>query len=69
MAPSAPRPHHGAVVDWDAAGLPADVSTVEELARLQLAASRRGYRLRLRNTPTELVELITWLGLQDVLLS
>ena len=69
MATSAPRPHHCVVVDWDAAALPAEVSTVEVLARLQLAARRRGYRLRLRNAPTELVELIALLGLRDVLLS
>jgi hypothetical protein len=67
MATSAPRPIHRVVVDWDVAGLPADVVTVDTLARLQLAARRHGNTLRLRNASAELVELIASLGLRDVL--
>jgi hypothetical protein len=67
MVTSAPRPSHRVVVDWDAAGLPADVATVETLARLQLAGRRHGYTLRLRNASAELIELIALLGLPDVL--
>jgi ABC-type transporter Mla MlaB component len=66
---SAPRPTHCVVVDWDVAGLPADVATVGTLARFQLDARRQGYTLRLRNAPTELLDLIALLGLRDVLRS
>ena len=69
MVTFAPRPTDRVVVDWDAAGLSADVPTVEVLARLQLAARRRGFTLRLRNAPAELVDLIAVLGLRDVLRS
>lgn len=41
--------------------------TVDALARLQLAASRRGRRFRLRNASSELLELVTFMGLRDVL--
>jgi len=64
---SAPRPTHRVVVDWDAASLPADVATVEMLARFQLAARQRGYTLHLRNAPAELIDLIALLGLRNVL--
>jgi ABC-type transporter Mla MlaB component len=67
MALSAPRRNDRVIVDWDVAGLPADVATVETLARLQLGARRHGYTLRLRNTPAELIELIALLGLRGVL--
>jgi hypothetical protein len=67
MATSAPRPTHRVVVGWDVAGLPADVITVETLARLQLTARRHGYALQLRNASAELSELIALLGLRDVL--
>ena len=67
MVTSAPRPTNRVVVDWDVAGLPADVATVETLARFELAGRRHGYTLRLRNAPAELVELVALLGLGDVL--
>jgi ABC-type transporter Mla MlaB component len=67
MVTSAPRPTNRVVVDWDVAGLPADVATVETLARFELACRRHGYTLRLRNAPAELIELIALLGLRDVL--
>ena len=46
----------------------ADLGTVESLARLQLAARRSGLHLRLRHVPNELRELITFVGLAEVLL-
>jgi ABC-type transporter Mla MlaB component len=67
MVTSAPRPSHRMVVDWDVAGLPPDMATVETLARLQLAARRHGYTLRLCNAPAGLIDLIALLGLRDVL--
>src|SRR6185437_1483790 len=46
MVMSAPRPTDRVVVDWDVAGLPADLTTVETLARFELAGRRHGYTLR-----------------------
>jgi hypothetical protein len=57
----------GACLDCDLAGARADVVTIEALARLQLAALRRGGRLRLRNASAELCQLIAFLGLAEVL--
>jgi anti-anti-sigma regulatory factor len=45
----------------------ADAVMIDTLARLQLAMRRRGLEIRLRNTPPELRELITLVGLDDVL--
>ena len=44
-----------------------DAVTVDALARLQLAAKRRGYQVRLRNASTELLELVAFMGLENVL--
>jgi anti-anti-sigma regulatory factor len=45
----------------------ADAVTIDALARVQLALRRRGLEIRLRNAPPELRELITLVGLDDVL--
>jgi hypothetical protein len=45
----------------------ADLEIVDALARLQLAASRCGYRVDLVCAPTEVLELIELAGLSDVL--
>jgi ABC-type transporter Mla MlaB component len=47
--------------------VPADAVTVDALARLQLAATRTGCRVRLRNASAALLELVAFMGLQDVL--
>ncbi|MEP6813655.1 MAG: STAS domain-containing protein [Actinomycetota bacterium] len=52
----------------DVTGVGVDAVTVDALARLQLAAQRRGCRIWLRNTSTELRELVAFMGLEDVLL-
>jgi hypothetical protein len=44
-----------------------DVGTVDALARLQLAARRRGGEVRLRNASTRLRELLALIGLVEVL--
>jgi hypothetical protein len=67
MGTSAPGPTECVVIDWDVAGLPAEVPAVETLARFQLTARRLGYTLALRNASAELTELIALLGLRDVL--
>jgi ABC-type transporter Mla MlaB component len=45
----------------------ADVGIVDQLARLQLEAKRLGCSIRLRNVCAELVELIEFAGLDDVI--
>jgi hypothetical protein len=67
MVTSAQRPAQRVVVDWNVSGLPADLATVDTLARCQLAARRDGYTLRLCNPAAELMDLILSLGLGDVL--
>jgi ABC-type transporter Mla MlaB component len=51
----------------DVAGVLPDAVTVDALARLQLAARRTGCQMRLRNAGEELVELVEFMGLTDVL--
>jgi ABC-type transporter Mla MlaB component len=54
------------VVTCDVAGVEPDAVTVEALARLQLAARRRGCRVELVNASPELGGLVDFLGLRDV---
>ncbi len=51
----------------DVRGARADAATVDELARTQLAARRKGRRIRLRHASTALLELIAFMGLEEVL--
>ena len=51
----------------DVAGVAADTVTVDALARLQLAARRHGCLVRLRHASPELLELVAFMGLADVL--
>jgi ABC-type transporter Mla MlaB component len=44
-----------------------DAVTVDALARLQLAAQRRGCQVRLRHASDELLALVAFMGLRDVL--
>jgi ABC-type transporter Mla MlaB component len=44
-----------------------NVCTVDALARLQLMARRLGRQVRLRHASSELQELLTFVGLSDVL--
>jgi hypothetical protein len=44
-----------------------DAVTVDALARLQLAAKRLSCRLLLRNASPELLELVAFMGLAEVL--
>jgi ABC-type transporter Mla MlaB component len=48
-------------------GVEPDAVTVDALARLQLAAQRYGCQVRLSGASAELLELVTFLGLADVL--
>jgi len=51
----------------DVDGVTADAVTVDALARLQLAAGRHQCRVRLRGASPELRQLVTFMGLRDVL--
>ena len=42
-------------------------AAVDALARLQLAATRRGSRIRLLHPSSELLELVSFMGLAEVL--
>ncbi len=51
----------------DVAGIDPDAVTVDALARLQLAARRHGCQVQLRYASDELLELVEFMGLTDVL--
>ncbi len=51
----------------DVRGVQPDAVTVDALARLQLAAKRRGCTVRLRNASADLLDLVAFMGLTDVL--
>jgi ABC-type transporter Mla MlaB component len=51
----------------DVHGVAPDAVTADALARLQLAAVRRGCQVRLRNASTDLLDLLVFMGLSDVL--
>ena len=48
-------------------GVAPDAVTADALARLQLAAGRRGCQVRLRGASSDLLELLDFMGLRDVL--
>jgi len=50
----------------DVTGIDSDAVTVDALARLQLAAQRQGCQVQLCNASGELLELVTFMGLQNV---
>ena len=62
----------GPVLPWrivirDVHGLEPDAASVDTRARLQLRAKRRGYRILLRHASRELLSLVSFMGLKDVL--
>jgi hypothetical protein len=55
-------------VYFDCGGLPRPTAaTIDQIARLKLAARRRGCELELRNANSDLAELICFIGLGGVL--
>ncbi len=54
------------VVLCDVTGIAPDAVTVDALARLQLAAKRHGCRVRLCHASDALLELVAFMGLEDV---
>ncbi|HEY7398224.1 MAG TPA: STAS domain-containing protein [Gaiellaceae bacterium] len=57
----------GCDLECDVRGVEPDAVTVDALARLQLAATRRGCRVLLRGCSPELRELVAFMGLDGVL--
>jgi ABC-type transporter Mla MlaB component len=55
------------VVLCEVSGVEPDAVTIDALARLQLAARRHGCRIRLRHASRELLDLVAFMGLRDVL--
>jgi ABC-type transporter Mla MlaB component len=56
------------VVGLDVSWLvPADLAALDALARLQVAASRRGHRLQLHGADGGLAELVELVGLGEIL--
>ena len=51
----------------DVTGVEPSAGAIDALGRLQLAARRHGCRVRLRNASPELLELVAFMGLRDVL--
>jgi ABC-type transporter Mla MlaB component len=51
----------------DVRGVEPDAVTADALARLQLAAGRRGCHVRLRSASNDLLDLLAFMGLSDVL--
>lgn len=59
--------HAGAMLVCEVRGVAADAVTVDALARLALGARRHGCQIRLRGASEELLELVSLMGLTDVL--
>ena len=59
--------NRGDIVLCDVSGVEPDAVTIDALSRLQLGAHRHDCRVRLRNASSELIELVTFMGLRDVL--
>ena len=51
----------------DVSGVEPDAVVVDAICRLQLAARRHGCQVRLRNASAELLDLVAFMGLCDVL--
>ena len=58
---------HATELLCDVRGVEPDAVTVDALARLQLAAHRDGRKVRLQNASPQLLELVEFMALDDVL--
>ena len=58
--------NQGATLVCDVTEVAIDAVAVEALARLQLGARRHGCTVRLLSAPRELIELASFMGLEDV---
>ena len=57
----------GATLICDVSEVQIDAVAVEALARLQLGARRHGCTVRLLSAPRELIDLVSFMGLGDVI--
>ena len=60
------RANRGGTLVCDVTEVAIDAVAVEALARLQLGARRNGCTVRLLSAPRELIELASFMGLEDV---
>jgi len=60
------RANRGGTLVCDVTEVAIDAVAVEALARLQLGARRNGCTVRLVSAPRELIELASFMGLEDV---
>ena len=58
--------NRGATLVCDVTEVAVDAVAVEALARLQLGARRNGCSVRLLSAPRELIELASFMGLEEV---
>ena len=61
------RANPGATLVCDVSEVAIDAVAIEALARLQLGARRNGCTVRLVSAPRELSDLVSFMGLQDVI--
>ena len=61
------REHPASELLCDVRSVAPDAVTVDALARLQLAARRTGTRVRLQHASSELLELVEFMALENVL--
>jgi ABC-type transporter Mla MlaB component len=59
--------NRGATLVCDVTEVAVDAVAVEALARLQLGARRHGCSVRLVSAPRELIDLVSFMGLRDVI--
>ncbi len=59
---------HLVLLSLDVSGVRGDLASLDALLRLCLAAKREGCRLAVRGAPAELLELATFVGVEEVLL-
>ena len=59
--------NRGGKIVCDVTEVAVDAVAVEALARLQLGARRHGCTVRLLSAPRELIDLVSFMGLKDVI--
>ena len=61
------RANPGATLVCDVSEVAIDAVAVDALARLHLGARRNGCTVRLMSAPRELIDLVSFMGLRDVI--
>jgi hypothetical protein len=55
------------MISFDVSGLESNARTVDRLARLELRSRRTGHELVLRNAAPDLLDLLAFIGIDEVL--